>query len=162
MLTPRLGFLLGFLGCVGLLVAAAWLQLSKGLEPCPLCITQRMFVFFIGLTLLMAAWHNPGRTGRRIYATFATLLALGGAAVAARHVWLQHLPEEEVPACGPGLSYVFEHLPLTETLKLLVSGTGECSKIDWTFLGLSIPAWTLIAFLFLAGWSAWHGFKVKT
>jgi disulfide bond formation protein DsbB len=79
--------------------------------------------------------------------------------VAARHVWLQHLPAEEVPACGPGLSYVFEHFPLTETLKLLVSGTGECSKIDWTLLGLSIPSWTLIAFLLLAGWSVWNGLR---
>jgi disulfide bond formation protein DsbB len=159
MLTPRLGFLLGFLGCAGLLAAAAWLQFGKGLEPCPLCITQRVFVFLIALTLLTAAWHNPGRTGRRIYATLATLLALGGATVAARHVWLQHLPAEEVPACGPGLSYVFEHFPLTETLKLLVSGTGECSKIDWTLLGLSIPGWTLIAFLLLAGWSVWNGLR---
>ncbi|GAB6067443.1 disulfide bond formation protein B [Methylothermus subterraneus] len=158
-LTPRLGFLLGFLFCVGLLAVAAWLQFVQGLEPCPLCITQRVFVLLAGLVLCAAAWHNPQRLGRRIYATFAAALALGGATVSARHVWLQHLPEEEVPACGPGLSYVFEHLPLTETLKLLVSGTGECSKIDWVFLGLSIPGWTLIAFLLLAGWSLWNGWR---
>lgn len=162
MLTPRLGFLLGFLFCTGLLAVAAWLQFGKGLEPCPLCITQRVFVLCTGLVLLAAAWHNPNPVGRRVYATLATLLALGGATIAARHVWLQHLPKEEVPACGPGLNYVFEHFPLTETLKLLVSGSGECSEIDWSFLGLSIPGWTLVAFLLLTGWSLWNGWYNDT
>jgi disulfide bond formation protein DsbB len=162
MLTPRLGFLLGFLFCVGLLLVAAWFQFGKGLEPCPLCITQRALVFFTGLVLLAAAWHNPNSLGRRIYATLAALLALGGATISARHVWLQHLPKEEVPACGPGLSYVFEHLPLTETLRMLVSGTGECSEVAWTFLGLSIPGWTLVAFLLLASWSLWNGWCNET
>ncbi len=159
MLTPRLGFLLGFLFCACLLLVAAWLQFGKGLEPCPLCITQRALVLLTGVVLAAAAWHNPGYLGRRIYAALAGILALVGAAVAARHVWLQHLPKEEVPACGPGLSYVFEHLPLTETLKMLVSGTGECSEIDWTLLGLSIPSWTLMAFLLLVGWSLWNGWR---
>ncbi len=159
MLTPRLGFLLGFLFCACLLLVAAWFQFAQGLEPCPLCITQRVFVFVTALVLLAAAWHNPGSLGQRAYATLAGMLALGGAMISARHVWLQHLPKEEVPACGPGLSYVFEHLPLTETLRMLVSGTGECSEVMWTFLGLSIPGWTLVAFLLLAGWSLWNGWR---
>ncbi|MCX8049089.1 MAG: disulfide bond formation protein B [Methylohalobius sp.] len=159
---PRLGFFLGFLFCISLLVIAAWLQFGKGLEPCPLCITQRAFVLVVGLVLLAAAWHNPNRLGRRIYATLAGSLALLGSLVSARHVWLQHLPKDEVPACGPGLSYVLEHFPLTETLKVLVSGTGECSEIDWSFLGLSIPAWTWLAFLLLAGWALWNGWRDNT
>ncbi|MBN2700523.1 MAG: disulfide bond formation protein B [Methylohalobius sp. ZOD2] len=156
-LTPRLGFLVGFLFGATLLAVAAWFQFVEGLQPCPLCISQRVFVLVTTLVLLAAAIHNPASRGRKIYAAGAGAIALGGAAVSARHVWLQNLPEEEVPACGPGLTYVFEHFPLTETLRLLVSGTGECSEVLWTFLGLSIPAWTLAAFLLLIGWSVWNG-----
>lgn len=154
--SPRIGFFLGFLGCFFLLAVAAWFQFVEDLEPCPLCITQRVFVLAAGLLFLGAVIHNRGR---RIYGTLTALLSLGGAAVSARHVWLQNLPEEEVPACGPGLGYVFEHFPLGETIRLLFSGTGECSQVLWTFLGLSIPAWTLVAFLLLAGWALWSGWR---
>ncbi len=154
-ISPRLGFFLGFAFCAVLLSVAAYFQFVKELEPCPLCITQRVFVLGTGIVFLMATLHNPGPLGRRIYAGWATVLALAGAAVSARHVWLQNLPKEEVPACGPGLAYVFEHFPLSKTIKLLLSGTGECADVLWTFLGLSIPAWTLIAFLGLAGWALW-------
>jgi len=152
-LSPRLGFLLGFLFCASLLAVAAWFQFVEKLEPCPLCITQRIFVLAVGLLLLLAVIHQRLA---RLYGSLAGLLALGGAAVSARHVWIQNLPEDEVPDCGPGLSYVFKHFPLSETIRLLLSGTGECSEVLWTFLGLSIPAWTLVAFLGLAVWCFWN------
>lgn len=152
-LSPRLGFFLGFAFCASLLAVAAWFQFVEKLAPCPLCITQRIVVLAVGLFLLAAALHQRFS---RVYGSLAGVLALGGAAVSARHVWLQNLPEEEVPACGPGLGYVFEHFPLGETVRLLFSGTGECSEVLWTFLGLSIPAWTLIAFLGLALWAFWN------
>jgi len=148
--SPRTYFLLGFLFCLSLLASAIYFQFVGGLEPCPLCISQRIMVLAVTLVLLAAVVHNPGRLGVRLYAIAGALAALGGASISARHVWLQHLPPEEVPACGPGLEYIFTHLPLTATLKAMVNGTGECAKVDWTLLGLSMPAWVLLCFLGLA------------
>lgn len=152
-LTPRLWFLLGFFGCVFLLSMGAYFQFVDGLEPCPLCISQRIAILLTGLVFLLAGLHNPGVVGVKIYALLGALIALGGGAISMRHVWLQHLPPEEVPECGPGLDYIFNNFPLTETLKLMLNGTGDCAKVDWTFLSLSMPAWTLIAFLLLAALS---------
>jgi disulfide bond formation protein DsbB len=148
--TPRIWFFLGFLGCVFLLSMGAYFQFVGGLEPCPLCISQRIGILLTGIVFLIAGLHNPGLAGVKAYAILGALTALGGGAISIRHVWLQHLPPEEVPECGPGIEYIFNNFPLTETLKLMVSGTGDCAKVDWTFWGLSMPAWTLVAFLMLA------------
>jgi len=146
----RIWFLLGFIGCFVLLAAGAVLQLVEGLEPCPLCISQRIAIFVTGIVFLIAAIHNPARSGVKVYALLGAATALSGAAISTRHVWLQHLPPDQVPECGPGLEYVFQNFPLSETLKLMLSGTGDCAEVDWTLLGLSIPQWTLMAFLMLA------------
>jgi disulfide bond formation protein DsbB len=148
--TPRIWFFLGFLGCVFLLSMGAYFQFVGGLEPCPLCISQRIGILLTGIVFLIAGLHNPGISGVKAYAILGALTALGGGAISMRHVWLQHLPPEDVPECGPGLEYIFNNFPLTETLKLMLSGTGDCAKVDWTFWGLSMPAWTLVAFLMLA------------
>lgn len=147
---PRFYFFAGFLFCAGLLSAALYFQFSGGLEPCPLCISQRIMVFAVALVMLAAVLHNPKRTGVKVYAILGFVMAVLGGSVSARHVWLQHLPAEEVPACGPGLEYMFQYFPLTETLKAMLSGTGDCAKVDWTLLGLSMPAWVLISFVILA------------
>ncbi|NOT84952.1 MAG: disulfide bond formation protein B [Methylococcaceae bacterium] len=147
---PRLWFLAGFIACMSLLGGGAYLQLVENLEPCPLCISQRIAIFATGIVFLIAVLHNPKRTGINRYAILGTLTALCGAAISTRHVWIQHLPPDKVPECGPGLEYVFENFPLADTLKLMLSGSGDCAKVDWTLLGLSIPAWTLLAFLCLA------------
>ncbi len=149
-LTSRVCFLAGFLFCAGLLITALIFQFAGGLEPCPLCISQRIMVLAVALVLLAAVLHNPGPAGTRFYAVVGCLMALGGAGVSGRHVWLQHLPAEEVPACGPGLSYMFQYFPLGDTLKAMLSGTGDCAKVDWTLLGFSMPAWVLLCFLALA------------
>lgn len=149
----RIWFFLGAIGCFGMLGIGAYLQLAEGLEPCPLCISQRIAIFITGLVFLIAAIHNPGRSGLTIYALAGTATALSGAAISTRHVWLQHLPPDQLPECGPGLEYIFQNFPLSETIKLMLSGTGECAKVDWTLLSLSIPEWTLIAFLLLAALS---------
>jgi disulfide bond formation protein DsbB len=146
---PRAWFMVGLVVCVGLLLAAAYFQFAGGLEPCPLCVTQRLFVMGVGFVLLAAVLHNPGKAGIRAYAISGFLLAAAGAFVSARHVWLQHLPPDQVPACGPGLSYMFQHFPVGDTLRAMLSGTGDCAKVDWTLLGFSMPAWVLIAFLAL-------------
>lgn len=152
-ISPRVYFLLGFAACAGLLGVGAYLQFVEELEPCPLCISQRLAILATGIVFLAAGLHNRGR---RLYAVAAALTALVGASISARHVWLQHLPPEEVPECSPGLEYVFQHFPLADTVKLMLTGTGECAKVDWTLLGLSIPAWTLMAFLGLAAWALWQ------
>ncbi|MGR9106209.1 MAG: disulfide bond formation protein B [Gammaproteobacteria bacterium] len=148
--SARTLFFFGFLACAAMLAIAVYFQFVKELEPCPLCISQRVLVLLTGLIMLAAVLQNPAKTGIRVYAVVASTVAIIGAFVSARHVWLQNLPPDQVPECGPGLEYVFKHFPLSKTLELLLSGTGECAEVLWTFLGLSIPAWTLVGFLFLA------------
>ncbi|GAB5415507.1 MAG: disulfide bond formation protein B [Congregibacter sp.] len=135
---------------IAMLFAVLYLQQQLGLPPCPLCITQRAFVVLCGVSALIAFLHNPQGWGRRVYATICVLAAIGGGAVAARHIWLQNLPEDLVPACGPGLSYMLETFPLSETFQLIMMGDGNCADISWTFLGLTIPEQTLIVFIVLA------------
>ncbi|MGR8930982.1 MAG: disulfide bond formation protein B [Gammaproteobacteria bacterium] len=147
---PRLWFFLGFIGCCGLLAFGAFLQFVEEMQPCPLCISQRLAILATGIVFLLAAIHNRGH---KVYAIAGAVSALIGASISARHVWLQHLPPDQVPECGPGLEYVFKHFPLAETIKLMLSGTGECAEIEGVFLGLALPAWTLIAFLILAAYS---------
>ena len=151
--SPRTYFLLGFLFCVGLILTAFYFQFVDGLSPCPLCISQRIMVVAVGLIMLAAFLHNPGPTGVRVYAVLGFLVELGGASISARHVWIQHLPADEVPACGPGLAYMFQYFPLSDTLRAMVTGTGDCAKVDWSLLGLSMPAWVLACFAFLAALS---------
>ena len=129
-----------------LLIAVLYFERTLYLEPCPLCIIDRLFVAGIGVVFLLALLHNPGRTGQRFYAFVNLLLVAGGTGVAVRHVWLQHLPPDQVPECGASLSYMLDTLPLNETLQRVLRGSGECAEIQWTLLGLSIPEQTLILF----------------
>jgi protein dithiol:quinone oxidoreductase len=147
---PRIWFFLGGMSCFFMLGIGAYLQFVEHLEPCPLCISQRIALFLTGIVLLTGGIHNPAVRGIKIYSILGTIAALVGGSISTRHIWIQHLPPNEVPECSPGLEYVFENFPLTDTLKLMLSGTGECAKVDWTLLGLSIPEWTLMAFLGLA------------
>ncbi len=159
--SARTWFFLGFLVCVILLLTAAYFQFVRNLEPCPLCISQRVLVLAVALVLLAATTHNPPSFGIKIYALLGLFVSSLGAFVSARHIWLQNLPPNEVPSCGPGLEYVFKHFPLSKTFELLLSGTGECAEILWTFLGLSIPGWTLIAFLLLGATSIAQYWNIK-
>lgn len=143
-------FAAGFVLCAGLMVVALYLQHVLELEPCPLCIFQRVFVIAIGLVMLLAAIHDPHGAGRRVYGGLVLVLAALGVVVAGRHVWLQHLPADRVPECGPGLEYMLDAFPLNEALALVFRGSGECAEVQWTLLGLSIPEWTLAIFVGLA------------
>lgn len=146
-LSPRLVFVgLVLLAITSMLFARLYLQEYLGLAACPLCMTQRVFVVLWGLIALVAAIHNPRGWGRRVYSALCGLAAMAGAAVAARHVWIQHLPADQVPACGPSLDYMLENLPFRETLSVVLAGDGNCATIDWTFLGFSIPEQTLVLF----------------
>jgi disulfide bond formation protein DsbB len=149
-LTPRIWFLLGSLGCVFLLSMGAYFQFQEGLEPCPLCISQRIAIFSTGLIFAVAGMTHHPRRKVVIFSILGTLSALAGGSISIRHLWIQHLPPDKVPECGPSLDYVLDNFPLLDTIKLMLSGTGDCAKVDWTMLGLSMPAWTLFAFLMLA------------
>ncbi len=146
-LSPRLVFAgLVTLAIVSMLFARVYLQGFLGLEACPLCMTQRAFVVLWGIIALIAVVHNSQGRGSRIYAALCGLAAWGGAAVAARHVWLQHLPENLVPACGPSLNYMLENLPFEDTLSIVLAGDGNCAEVTWSVLGFSIPEQTLVVF----------------
>jgi disulfide bond formation protein DsbB len=146
----------GFLVCLILLSYALYAQYGLQLEPCPLCIFQRIAVAAMATVFLLAALHNPGRHGTLVYAAMLGIAGAAGMAVAGRHVWLQNLPPEKVPACGPGLEFMLDAFPLFEVLEVVLTGSGECATIDWSFLGLSMPACVLIAITLLtvAGVSA--------
>lgn len=139
-------FLGAFLVCVALMATALTFQHIMNLEPCPLCVFQRVFVIVLGIVALIAALQDPGLTGRRVYGVLIVVFGVLGMIVAGRHVWLQNLPADRVPECGPGLEYMFEAFPLTEALSLVFRGSGECADVQWVFLGLSIPGWTLVIF----------------
>ncbi len=145
----RLINFLGFTFCALALGVAYIFQFIMELEPCNLCIFQRLTMAPLGIVFLLAALHDPGVKGNRIYGGLIGLTAGIGAAIAARHVWIQNLPEDQVPACGPSLDYMLEIFTLGETIRKVLTGSGDCAEIQWTFLGLSIPGWTLVAFLVL-------------
>jgi len=155
-LNPRLVFL-GIAAVAAISMAFAYyLEHQLELAPCPLCMTQRAFVVLTGVIALLAALHNPAGWGRRLYGGLCTLAAVTGGAVAARHVWLQHLPEDEVPACGPSLEYMLETLPFSETISLVMMGDGNCAETVWTLFGFSIPEQTLALFIVLIAVSVWQ------
>ena len=155
----RSQFALGAAICLALLGYALYVQHRMFLDPCPLCIFQRVAFLGVALVMLVGLVHNPGRIGRRVYGLLALLPAAAGVGIAGRHVWLQSLPPEEVPACGPGLEYMLEAFPLSRALSMVFTGSGECANVDWQFLGLSMPAWTLLWFVALAGLALWAGFR---
>jgi disulfide bond formation protein DsbB len=154
--SPRLTNGLLVAGCVLALVIVYYLDGVLGLVPCPLCMTQRVFVVGSGIFALAALLHGPERLGRRIYAVLSGGFAIVGGAVAARHVWLQHLPEDQVPACGPGLEYMLENFPFSETLQMVLMGDGNCAEVVWTFAGLSIPEQALVLFTGLVIVNLWQ------
>jgi disulfide bond formation protein DsbB len=137
--------LLGFLLCAGMLAYALYAQGVLRVEPCPLCIFQRVGIAAVGLVFLIAGVHAPAGRGARVYGVLVALAALATMAVAARHVWIQHLPEDAVPACGAGLQFLFEEFPVGQVIRKVLSGSGECHQVNWTFLSLAMPTWVLLA-----------------
>lgn len=161
LITSRVGNLVGFAACTGMMMFALFAQYVLEMEPCPLCILQRVAVIVIGVLFLIAAVHGAGQIGQRIYATLLALVSVAGAGVAGRHVWLQTLPKDQVPSCGPGLDFMLETFPIMEVLSTVLSGSGECAEVSWRFLGLTIPGWTLIAFVTLGGYGVWVNWSAR-
>jgi len=156
LLSRRIGNLAGFLVCAGMLAFGYYLQFVVGLDPCPLCIIQRLLLFAAGVAFLIAAIHHPaGRLGAGLYGGVIAVIAALGVAVAGRHVWLQHVPAELRPACGPALDHLLSAFGPIEGLRRVLRGSGECGEVDWTLLSFSIPEWTLAAFVVFAAWAVW-------
>jgi disulfide bond formation protein DsbB len=149
----------GFLACAGMMAYALYAQYALLLEPCPLCIFQRVAVIMLGIVLLVAALHDPAGRSKYVYAVMVALSTVAGAGFAGWHVRLQHLPPDNVPSCGPGLNYMLDNFPLGEALKMVFTGSGECANIDWQLLGLSMPAWVLIAVLAVGGMGIWNNLR---
>lgn len=142
---------LGFLACALLLAYAYYAEFVQGLEPCPLCIFQRFGMIGVGLFFLLAALHHSSPVASRVYGILIALSAAGGGGVSARHLWLQNLPPDQVPECGPGLEYMFDAFGFGEALRMVFAGSGECADVNWGLLGLSMPGWVLICFGLLGG-----------
>ncbi len=135
---------------IGMGYALLFLQQHLGLSPCPLCVFQRIGLMIMGGFALIAALFNPQSKLVKLGLWLGSLLGIGWATgVAARHVWLQHLPADQVPSCGPGLDYWLDTLPMNEVLNQVFAGSGECAVVDWSFLGLSIPEQSVIFFSLL-------------
>ncbi len=151
--------LAGFLVCLGMMAYALYAEHYLMLMPCPLCVFQRMAVVSLGIIFLIATLHNPAGWGRRVYASLMLAATGAGVGVAGRHVWLQSLPPDEVPACGAGYDYIMDTLPLGEALSAIFTGSGECATIDWQFLGLSMPAWVLLSLAGVGAAGIWNNLR---
>jgi len=152
-LTPRLGYVAGFLICGGLILYALYLQYYEYQNPCPLCLLQRVVYIALMVVFLLGALHGPRRTGAVVYSTLLVLVSLIGAGIAGRHVWLQHLPKDKVPECGPGLGYILDRFPLVNALEKIFRGSGECAEAGWRLMGLSIAEWSLVWFVLLGAYA---------
>lgn len=151
--------LAGFLACSGMMAYALYAEHVLMLMPCPLCVFQRMAVIALGIVFLVAALHHPVGRGNLVYTGLLAVAAATGAGVAGRHVWLQNLPADQVPSCGPGFDYIIDSFPLSDALKMIFTGSGECASIDWAFLGLSMPAWVLISIILVGSLGIWNNLR---
>lgn len=152
---------LGFFICAGLLCYALYVQFVQQLEPCPFCIFQRLAFAATGVLFLLGALHGPRRPGgRRVYGVLAFLAAATGIGIAGRHVWVQLFPPL-MPSCGPGWDYMIETNTWLGVVQKVLSAKGDCSTVDWSFLGLTMPMWSLAWFAFLAVWALWISFRAR-
>lgn len=135
---------LGAMACAGMMGFALYAQHGLGLEPCPLCVFQRVAVVALGVVFAAAALHDAGAAGRNVYTGLVLVAGLAGMGVAGRHVWLQSLPPDQVPACGPGLDFMMEAFPMLDMLTMVLSGSGECADVAWSLAGLTMPMWVFV------------------
>jgi disulfide bond formation protein DsbB len=156
-LHTRIVFAAIFVACAGLIALALYLQEQEGLDPCPMCILQRYAFIAVGIAALAAAIHGPHGLALKAYGAIVALLAVAGGGVAARHSYLQHFPPK-IETCGADLDFIVNTFPLSQALPKIFAGSGSCSKVDWTLLGLSIPEWALVWFAIFAGAALWISF----
>jgi disulfide bond formation protein DsbB len=151
--------LVGLVACIAMMGFALFAQYVLLLDPCPLCVLQRIAVIGLGIVFLIAALHNAQNWGGRVYAGLVALIAAAGIGVASWHVHLQNLPPDEVPACGSGLNYMLDNFPLADALKMVFEGSGECAEVVWRFLGLSMPTWVVVILLVTGVCGVWNNIR---
>lgn len=142
----RTAYLWGGLTPFCLVAFGLYIQVKHHLEPCPLCISQRIAFMLLGFTFLIALLHNPVGVWRKIHGGLQFIVAAGGASIALRHIWIQSHADEVMAECGAGFDYIFQRFPFRKAVELVFKGTGECTAIDWTLLGFTIPQLSLVAF----------------
>lgn len=135
---------------IGSVLIAAFIEPFASMNPCPMCMMQRALYLAVGVFAILTLITVKHTITKSIFASIGLICATIGTAVAGRQVWLQHLPAEEVPACGPPLEYMLEVFPLLEVVQHALMGTGDCAEVQWQWLGLSIPGWSIVLFLGLA------------
>ncbi len=155
----RLLNLAGFLACAGMMGFALYAQYVLFLDPCPLCVFQRIATILTGVVFLAAFLHNPGRTGGRIYSALLVLTAGFGVGVAIWHVRLQNMPTDDVPSCGPGFEYIMDNFALFDALSMIFTGSGECADVVWRLFGLSMPSWVIIGLGGLLVFGVWNNLR---
>jgi len=153
LLRDRTGYFLGFAVSFGLVGLAIFLQLLHNLDPCPLCISQRVAFMATGTAFLLAALHNPTGGWRKLHGLLQLSGATAGAVIAVRHIWVQAHPGQFMSECGVGFDYMIHQFPMSKAIRLIFQGTGECSVIDWTLFGITIPQLSLLAFIGLGGYA---------
>jgi disulfide bond formation protein DsbB len=147
----RFSYSIGCLFCIALLSFGFYLEYGLGQMPCLLCQLQRLTMMVMAILFLIAAAHNPQRNGRWIYSGLLLLFSLFGVYLAGRQLWLiAHPPTDLNAQCSPDLTYLISALPLSEALKIILQGTGDCAKVTWSFLSISIPGWSFISFIILS------------
>lgn len=159
----RWQMLFGAVVCAALLGYAVYVEKHMLMMPCPLCVLQRVAFIALGVVGLVAAMHGPkGAGGRRAYGLVAFVAAAIGAGIAGRHLWIQSLPADQVPLCNSlGIDYMLDTMPMLDVLRSILTGSGECAKVDWQWLGLSMPGWTLLCFTLLGLGALWAGFRKR-
>ncbi len=147
--------------CHQLLIAAFYFQYVDGMAPCPLCIFQRVAVFVLGLWFLIHGIHKPlaGSRWHLLYNTGGLISVVIGGGISARHAYLQSLPADQVPVCGPSLDYLVDMLPFSEVLDVVLKGSGECAKVSWKLMGFSMPMWLMLFFIGCAGMLLWRIYR---
>jgi len=140
------GFFLTTAACAGAMGFAFYAEYVLRLDPCPLCMLQRVGVVAVGALAFLGGVHNPRAWGFRVWSALVVMAALAGAGVSGRQLWLQSLPSDQVPQCGPGLDYLLQTLPFTKVLEKVLLGSGECAVVDWRFMGMAMPFWVLVFF----------------
>ncbi len=156
LLTQRLTYFYAFVSVMLMITLAFYLQFWKGIAPCPLCILQRIIMIGIGVTFFLGMTFVLKQCGRIFIASFAFLLSLGGALLAGRQVWIQHLPPSQSADCGVSLEYMLHVLPWDQVAKKILEGSAECSMVTWSFWGLSMAEWSLLGFILFAVFALWQ------
>lgn len=157
----RAQYAAGFFVCAALYSYAIYVQFALGIEPCPMCIFQRIVFIVMAILFLVGAIHNPQARGRRVYALLLLLAAGIGVGIAARHLWVQHQPPDLMAGCAPGWNYMISNFPISKALKMAFTGSADCAQVSWTFVSLSMPFWTLVCYVLLGVGALWAGLRQR-